>query len=221
MNTKVLTPPLQLLLLWLGCLPNLGAGHQRNLCFSDNLPVVLLKRDKETGEFSLFQRLNSDKEALALSKMGAGQFRHLETSDYVTEGELETETPSLRGTWQGVRGLFSSKPRQVEEFQEYEGDSFVDFDRVDEYRSENSTEYGDDLFYAHECTCFSYEWFEESTMYCPFTTTACREVCTTVLHITSYFSILLPTHNYALLVFVYFFRRLIRITVVRMIMSAL
>lgn len=134
-------------------------------CLLENLPIVLLHRNSETGEFTLVKRFQADTTELE----DEGQFRHLEFQDLVDEA-----TGNLRHSWisgVGARQIFQRNLSPVKDIQ-------LINDLTDPVEEEpilptiapSIEKTKDQLFYARECSCFS----EYPTSYCPFTVETCQ-----------------------------------------------
>lgn len=159
-------------------------GHIRNRCRNDELPIVLLQRDHVTGNFTVVERFSEDD---TIPPVGSyGNDRHLMATDYLPN-YWESTTASLRSTVNSLRvkdfpglsldfHLEESPTRTLHVSDEH--DVHTTLQISDEY-GVNTT--NGDLFYARECTCFSYDLYPGSTIYCPMVVNTCREVSLVVL----------------------------------------
>jgi hypothetical protein len=136
-------------------LPHLSRAQYRGRpCSLDILPIVLLSKNRKTGNFTVVKRLVAD-----ATDLEDGQFRLLEEAGLVgySEGNLRRSSfPGLtlsNGNTEDTRNL-------------------LDEDMIDRNAT---TDFGNmtlgELFYARECNCFEPEY---ETVYCPFATYLCQ-----------------------------------------------
>jgi hypothetical protein len=162
-SSSVMLNPYLFCLFLVGLLPALASGQYRGRpCSLGKLPIVLLAKNPETGNFTVVKRFDADEKDL----LDEGQFRLLQETD------LESSFP---GNLRGQAGA-SSLPGLLAEDQNVEDmrrslllEDHVFFHGNSAFDSGNMTDL--ELYYARECSCFEPDL---DTVYCPFATSTCQ-----------------------------------------------
>jgi hypothetical protein len=138
----------------LALLPHLTDGQRYigNPCNVDRLPIVLLAKNPDTGNFTVVRTVDGDSEDL-----DNGQFRFLEESD------LDHAEQNLKKA--NFQGLLAQE--QDAELRNLEQETFLNGNSTTTV--ENIT--AEDLYYARECSCFVPDM---EIVYCPFTVSSCQ-----------------------------------------------
>jgi hypothetical protein len=128
-----------------------GQRYVGRPCNLDKLPIVLLSKNPDTGNFTVVRTVDGDSEDL-----DNGQFRFLEETDldHAEDNVREAAFPGLLAQER------AAELRNLDQtFLNGNSTSIV----------ENST--AEDLYYARECSCFEPDM---EIVYCPFTVSSCQ-----------------------------------------------